>query len=60
MHREAAAKTKKLLAKPQKNYSSGDDRTRTDAPRVANAMLSQLSYVPPHNIQKEWAYLDSN
>ena len=27
--------------------TSGDDRTRTDDPRVANAMLSQLSYVPP-------------
>ena len=33
--------------KPQKHPNSGDDRTRTDDPRVANAMLSQLSYVPP-------------
>ncbi len=26
--------------------SSGDKRTRTDDPRVANAMLYQLSYIP--------------
>jgi hypothetical protein len=27
-------------------HSIGDDRDRTDNPRVANAVLSQLSYVP--------------
>ena len=28
------------------NYFSGAGRTRTDDPRVANAVLSQLSYSP--------------
>ncbi len=34
----------------------GDDRDRTGNLRVANAALSQLSYVPQDN----WAHLDSN
>ena len=28
------------------NAKSGDDRARTDNPRLAKAVLSQLSYIP--------------
>ena len=45
--RGVKSRRKPCLRYPNPYFSSGDDRTRTDDPRVANAMLSQLSYVPP-------------
>lgn len=44
---------------------NGDDRDRTDNPRLAKAVLSQLSYVPVCPAENNrralgWAYLDSN
>ena len=40
----------------------GADRDRTCDPRVANAMLSQLSYSPKisNSWSKKWVWVDSN
>ena len=41
--------------------SGGDDGTRTRDPRLAKAVLSQLSYIPaPADVDEQWAFQDSN
>ena len=47
----------------QKAKFCGADRDRTCDPRVANAMLSQLSYSPIYNgldYNSLWVWVDSN
>ena len=51
----------------ENNNYCGADRNRTCDPRVANAMLSQLSYSPLINQQglkntqlSKWVWIDSN
>ena len=44
-----------------RKFECGADRDRTCDPRVANAMLSQLSYSPIKSLQLiKWVWVDSN
>ena len=39
---------------------SGDEGARTPNPRLAKAVLSQLSYVPGRILHFQWSHQDSN